>query len=139
MSARVGSVAVRSWGVAAVVLAAVLLLVGCAAASKPDVQATAQKFQAAVRDHQTRTACSMLSEEARSTLESTSARPCPKALDALHLSTGNPTTIEVWGNNAQARLPDGALFLAEFSSGWKITGAGCKPRSNQPYSCSVRS
>lgn len=139
MSARVGRVALRSRGMAAVVLPALLILVGCAAASEPDVQATAQKFQTAVRDHQTKTACAMLSEEARSSLESTSARPCPQALGALQLSTGNPTSIEVWGNNAQARLPDGALFLAEFRSGWKITGAGCKPRPQQPYSCSVRS
>lgn len=139
MSARVGTVALRGRGLAAVVLPVLLMVVGCAAASQPDVQATAQRFQAAVRHHQTKTACSMLSDQARSSLESTSARPCPKALDALHLSTGNPATIEVWGTNAQARLPDGALFLAEFSSGWKVTGAGCKPQPNQPYSCSVRS
>lgn len=138
MSARVGKVALRS-GMAAVVLPALVVLAGCAAASKPDVQTTAQKFQTAVRDHQTKAACAMLSEEARSSLESTSARPCPRALNALHLSTGNPTTIEIWGTNAQARLPDGALFLAEFTSGWKITGAGCKPRQDRPYSCAVRS
>lgn len=138
MSARVGTVTVRSHGTAAGVLAALLLLAGCATASQPDVQATAQRFQTAVRDHQTRTACSMLSEEARSSLETTSARPCPQALAALRLSAGSPISVDVWGNNAQARLPGGALFLSEFRSGWKITGAGCKPRPDRPYSCAVR-
>lgn len=138
MSARFGIEALRSCGAVAVVLSALLLATGCTPASTSDVRATAQRFQAAVRDQHLDAACGMLSDEARSSLEDTSARSCAAALRALNLSAGRPTTVEVWGNNAQARLPDGALFLAEFRSGWKVTGAGCRPRPDRPYSCSVR-
>lgn len=118
---------------------ALVVLGGCAAAATSDVQTAAQRFQTAIRDHQPAAACAMLSEEARSSLQATSARPCEQALEALHLSGAAPTEVQVWGDNAQARLPGGALFLAEFNAGWKITGAGCTPRSDRPYSCSVRS
>lgn len=138
LSKQAGRAAARSCGMIAVGLPALLLVVGCASASKPDVQETAERFQTAVRQHQDATACSLLSDEARSSLESASARSCTQALGALRLSTENPTAIEVWGDNAQARLPDGALFLAEFSSGWRIIGAGCTPRPDRPYSCAVR-
>jgi hypothetical protein len=125
--------------VAAIAVAALVATGGCASAATSDVQSAAQRFQTAIRDHQPEVACGMLSDEARSSLQSTSARPCDQALDALHLSGAAPGAIEVWGDNAQVRLPGGALFLAEFSAGWKITGAGCTPRSGRPYACSVRS
>ena len=120
--------------------AGALVLAGCTPAAQSDVRTTAQRFQTAVRDHDGQAACALLSDQARSSLTTISGRPCPAALAALRLPGDHPTTIQVWGNNAQARLTAGTLFLAEFPSGWKITGAGCKPQpANQPYSCAVRS
>lgn len=130
---------IRGRGAVLAALAAGLALTGCTPASASDVRAAAQRFQTAVRDHDEQAACAMLSDEARSSLEATSARKCPAALTALRLPADRPSNVQVWGNNAQARLAGGALFLAEFRSGWKITGAGCRPRPDQPYACAVRS
>lgn len=130
---------IRSRCTAVSFLAAALVLTACTPAAQSDVRAAAQRFQTAVRDHDEQAACAMLSDEARSLLEATSARACPAALTALRLSGDQPTGVQVWGNNAQARISGGALFLAEFPSGWKITGAGCRPRPEQPYACAVRS
>ncbi len=47
--------------------------------------------------------------------------------------------MSVWGDNAQARLAGGALFLAEFDTGWRVTAAGCTFVSDdRPYDCAVR-
>lgn len=138
MIVRLDNATLPTSGPAAVVLA-VLVLAGCTPAAASDVRAAAQEFQTAIREKHTQAACGMLSEEARSSLESTSVRSCPEALTALKLPAQRPTAIEVWGDNAQAKLPGGALFLAEFRSGWKIIGAGCQPRTDKPYACSVRS
>lgn len=118
---------------------AVLAVSACTPSSQADVQAAARNFQTAVHDGDVRAACGMLADEARRSLESASARSCPDALTAIRLPTGEPTSVEVWGDNGQARLPGGALFLAEFGTGWKITAAGCRPRQQQPYACAVRS
>lgn len=126
-------------GACLIAAATVLGLAGCTPAAQADVLTAAQRFQTAVRDHDNQAACALLSDKARSSLEATSARACPTALAALRLPADHPTKIQVWGNNAQARLAAGPLFLAEFQSGWKITGAGCKPQTGQPYSCAVRS
>nr|WP_294697148.1 hypothetical protein [uncultured Friedmanniella sp.] len=45
--------------------------------------------------------------------------------------------MQVWGDNAQVRTSSGVLFLAKFSSGWKLTGVGCRPRPERPYDCTV--
>lgn len=123
----------------AVVFLALPVLAGCIPAATSDVRTAAQSFQDAMRTGDTRAACGMLSDDARSSLELTSARSCAAALTALNLPTAGPTAVEVWGNDAQVRLPAGALFLAEFRTGWKITAAGCRPRPDQPYMCAVRS
>lgn len=130
-------IGMRSAGLMAA--AATLVLAGCTPAAQADVRVAAQRFQTAVRDHDGQTACALLSDQARSSLEATSARACPDALAALRLPADHPTDIQVWGNNAQARLTGGPLFLAEFQAGWKITGAGCRPQTDQPYACAVRS
>lgn len=130
---------VRCRATAVVLLVGLLGLVGCSAAATPQVRSTAGSFQTAVRSGDLERACAMLSDQARAALQLTSARPCGQALQDIDLASDQPATIEVWGDNAQARWPGGALFLAEFPSGWKITGAGCRPLPNQPYACAVRS
>ena len=98
---------------------------------------TAEEFQAALRAGDTAAACQLLSDEARSSLEATAVRPCREALAALQLPTGNVGTGEVWGRNAQVLLDSGALFLAQFKAGWRVTAAGCTSRPDQPYDCDV--
>lgn len=126
-------------GAAAVVLLlGVLTLLGCTPAAESDVYATAQAFQSAVQGDDEAAACAALSDEARSALELTSSQPCARALAVLDLPSRQPTAVQVWGDNGQARLASGVLFLAKFPDGWKVTAAGCHSRPKQPYACAVR-
>ena len=73
----------------------------------------------------------------------------PRAVDALGPSGCGPGTavaslprepvesVSVWGDEAQARTRADTLFLHDFSTGWRVTGAGCHPRNEQVYDCSV--
>jgi hypothetical protein len=108
---------------------------GCTPAGEPAARRTAEQFQAAVRTKDAGAACRLLSDEARSSLESASTRPCPEALAALQLPAGRVGGDQVWGRNAQIVLDSGVLFLADFRAGWRVTAAGCTPRPDQPYDC----
>jgi hypothetical protein len=59
-------------------------------------------------------------------------------LSRLRLSAATVTSLSVWGENAQAKLGDGAVFLAEFPTGWRVTAAGCTfVGEGFPYDCAV--
>lgn len=120
---------------------AVLLLIGltagCAPAGRPAVRAAAEAFQQAVSRSDGTRACQLLADEAKGNLESASRRSCARALPALGLPTGPVRSVAVWGDEAQVRLAMSVLFLARFRDGWKVTGAGCKPRPGMPYDCDV--
>ena len=45
--------------------------------------------------------------------------------------------VDVHGRQARVTLTADTLFLALFSTGWKVTAAGCTPRPDQPYDCTV--
>jgi hypothetical protein len=114
-----------------------LALAGCAPAGQAEASAVGADFQTALRDHDTGTACRLLSDEARHRLESSSGQPCVQALARLDLPTGGVRSLQVWGGNSQVLLDPGVLFLAEFRTGWKVTAAGCRPRQDRPYDCLV--
>ncbi|MFL6026340.1 MAG: hypothetical protein ACJ72G_07290 [Friedmanniella sp.] len=122
---------------AAVAVAAIGCVAGCTPASEQSARQAAAEFQGALRAGDTGAACQLLSDKARSSLESTAVRPCRDALAALQLPTGNVGTGEVWGRNAQVALDSGVLFLAQFKVGWRVTAAGCTSRPEQPYDCDV--
>jgi len=113
------------------------LLAACVPSEQPAALGAANAFQQAVREGDVQAACDLISPEARQRLESGSQQSCPAVLAALHLPSDPSSSIEVWGDNAQLLLPSGALFLAKFRTGWKVTGAGCRPRAEQPYACAV--
>jgi hypothetical protein len=117
---------------------AAMLLTACTPAAEPDARAAAEQFQGAVADRDLTAACAMLSDRARRQLEGTTASGCVRALSRLNLSASAVTAVSVWGDNAQARLTDGALFLAEFGTGWQVTAAGCTfVGDDLPYNCNV--
>ena len=119
-------------------LTAGVLLAGSTRAAEPEARAAAEAFQAAVSSRDLVTACGLLSDSARSSLESAVASPCAQALGRLDLAGGEVGQVNVWGDNAQAKVGANALFLAEFTSGWKVTAAGCAFRSQDlPYDCNV--
>jgi len=117
---------------------ALLLSAGCTPAAEPQARAAAEAFQAAVAGRDLAAACGLLSDAARDNLESATVTSCAQALARLDLTGGQVGAVSVWGDNAQAKTGAGALFLAEFSAGWKVTGAGCTFRSEDlPYDCDV--
>ena len=120
-------------------LVALLMLpgLGCASAEQPAAMQAGRWFQAAMAAGDTAGACALLSDEARGNLEAASATPCTAALARLTLTGDAPQSIEVWGDNAQIRTESGVVFLARFSTGWKVTAAGCQPRGDSPYDCQV--
>lgn len=123
-----------------VLLAAGLLLAvgtGCTPAGQAAAWDVAGQFETALTARDGAGACRLLSDEARHRLESASDRSCPAALAALALPTGPLRSIQTWGGNSQVRLDGSVLFLAEFRAGWRVTGAGCTPRPDQPYDCVV--
>jgi hypothetical protein len=121
----------------ALMLVLSLSVAACTPAEEPAARAAGERFQAAVDSHDGDAACQLLSDEARSNLESGSRMACAQAISRLQLPAGGPQSIQVWGGNAQVRFDTGVMFLAQFKAGWKITGAGCRPRPNQPYDCDI--
>jgi hypothetical protein len=126
--------AVRRLGPLAVLA---LVATACTPAGQPAAWDAAGRFQAALASNDRAGACQLLSDEARDRLEITSRRPCPEALAVLSLPTGSTRSIQTWGGVSQVRLDGAVLFLAEFKAGWRVTAAGCTPRAEQPYACSV--
>jgi hypothetical protein len=124
--------------VVGVAVAALMLAAGCTPAAEPQARSAAEDFQAAVNRGDAAATCGLLSEAARQNLESATVAPCAQALTRLDLPGGDVGEVAVWGDNAQARLGSGVLFLAEFGSGWRVTAAGCTFRSEKlPYDCDV--
>ncbi|MEU6064946.1 hypothetical protein ABZ864_10745 [Streptomyces sp. NPDC047082] len=46
--------------------------------------------------------------------------------------------VQVYGRRARVVLNADTLFLSVFPAGWKVTAAGCVPRSQQPYQCQIK-
>ncbi len=120
-----------------VMLPLALVTAGCTPAQQPPARAAAETFQTAVRASDADGACRLLSPETRGNLESASGKACAGALAGLDLPKGGVRSVEVWGDEALARLDGAVLFLARFRSGWRVTAAGCTPRAGKPYDCDV--
>jgi len=118
-------------------ISAVLLLTACVPSEQPAALETGSAFQQAVRQRDAQAACDLLAPGPRDRLAAGGRQPCATALAALDLPGDAGGVIEVWGDNAQLRLPSGVLFLAKFRTGWRVTAAGCQPRPEQPYACLV--
>ena len=109
-----------------------LLLAGCAPAATSDARAVADRFVAGSGQ------CALLSPGALEKLADQDPRPCQEALGSLGIPHQPVSDVQVWGDEAQARTGADVLFLHEFPDGWRVTGAGCRPRGeDQPYQCAV--
>lgn len=116
-----------------------MLLSGCTPAEAGPALGTASEFQTTVAARDWPHACALLSEEARTRLESAAASTCSTALPRLRLPENPAGGIEVWGHSARARVGAGAVFLARYPDGWRIIAAGCESRGeDRPYDCAVR-
>lgn len=120
--------------------AAALLAGGCGgqgSAEKEPAGAAATAFVGALAGDPA-AACRMLAPDTRQELEDTEG-PCPQSLSTQDLPAASSVrAVEVYGKDAIVRLGQDTLFLARFGDGWRVTAAGCTPREDRPYRCTLK-
>jgi hypothetical protein len=128
----------------AVLVAAVLTLplAACGTGARErDAAAVAESFHAALERGDGRAACDQLSDEAASKVEQQEGKPCEKAILTMKLQKGGTAAVRrVEVTSAYIGLAGGSAdFLDEGPEGWRISAAGCKPKStpDHPYDCEV--
>ncbi|MFJ6938660.1 hypothetical protein [Streptomyces sp. NPDC101132] len=120
--------------------AAAVLLAGCGApASRQNAAREAgAAFERALAAGDHAAACALLAPVTRTRLEEQEERPCAAALGDQDLPRGGAVHgTEVYGRQALLRLTADTLFLSQFRGGWKVVAAGCEPRPDLPYRCTV--
>jgi hypothetical protein len=125
-----------------VTLVCVLALVtGCSSVGPDPARAdsAAQSFHRELADEQPAAACELLAPRTQQELEQDAHTSCPQALaDAGLPPAATVTTTDVYGSDARVVLEGDTVFLARFGTLWKVTAAGCKPRTGLPYDCDVK-
>jgi hypothetical protein len=116
-------------------------LAGCSAggdrASGADAAATGLFQAIAARDGHA--ACALLAPDTAAEVAQSGNKPCTDAiLDEDLPSPGAVTGTDVYGQWAQVRLTGDTVFVAAFTGGWRVVAAGCKPRAERPFDCSVQ-
>ncbi|WP_190107951.1 hypothetical protein [Streptomyces cinnamoneus] len=122
-----------------VVLLAATTACGALAERRDDALATVTVFEQALRTGQKEPLCAALAPVTREELEQSARASCEQAIEDEEVpAAGAVRHLDVYGDQARAVLDHDTLFLAHFPGGWKVTAAGCRPRSEQPYQCTVK-
>jgi hypothetical protein len=83
-------------------------------------------------------ACGWLAPGTLSELED-SFGVCTHSLPQQHLPIATTVlSVDVYGKDAIVRLDRDVMFLARFGDGWRVTAAGCKPRPDRPFDCTIK-
>jgi hypothetical protein len=119
-------------------VAVVLGVAGCGApAGSDEVTRTAREWEAAAAAGDAGRLCALLSPTAA---ESVAAgdETCSQAVGDLRLpGDASVGTVQLWGDRAQVRAGTDTLFLVRLAVGWRVSGAGCTPNGDRPYTCDV--
>lgn len=113
-------------------VAALAAVAGCGAADAPDAEAAARRFVTAAERGAADEVCALLAPRARDAVGPQGCGPVLAAFPHAPIESA-----AAWGDEAQARSAADTLFLHDFPDGWRVTGAGCHPRNDQVYDCSV--
>jgi len=120
---------------------AVGLLAGCGSVGdrQQAASAAALRLLSAAASKDGAGACAVLAPGTVSELEQSAGKSCPEAiLDEDLPKPGTVTGSRVYGQWAQVHLSEDTLFLAVFPGGWRVVAAGCRPRGDQPYDCTLQ-
>jgi hypothetical protein len=115
-----------------------LAVTGCSSVGDREAAASAAALRLldAVAAGDGEAACALLAPDTAETVAED--EPCAEAiLDQDLPRSGTVIGADVYGQRAQVRLDDDTVFLAAFPGGWRVVAAGCTPRENRPYQCSV--
>jgi hypothetical protein len=101
-------------------------------------------FGTALKQHDGKQACGLLSDDTRSKLEDERKKPCEQAIleDASEVEPGDSvTSVNVAETSAFVKTSRGpTFFLDKVGQGWKLSAAGCsKQAGDAPYSCALES
>jgi hypothetical protein len=117
------------------VAAGALVLSGCGNVSADEVESVAASF---VEADDPAAQCELLAPGTFASLVKDQASSCEEAIQDVPLGSGELVSVEVWGEEAQAKLADDTLFLTRTSAGWRITAAACTPPAqDEPYDCQL--
>ena len=120
MHARLAGLAVCAVGLA---------FAGCGTgADQREVRAATERFYAAVKAHEGRTACALLDSDTSSQLvKDEQASDCAAAVVKLELHGTKATSVGVYATSAQVHLDGGdTVFLGFTHNGWRIDAVGCR-------------
>ena len=127
------------------VVTAGLMLTGVACGtlrSREDAAiATSRAFRLAVATHDASAACALIAPETRRELQQATKLPCVRGMGALDIPAGHGRgdvrRVDVFGGQARVEFAGDTVFLAEFPTGWRVSAAGCTPRGDHPYDCTL--
>jgi hypothetical protein len=125
---------------AAVAATVAVLAAGCGSVgSRGQAAATvAQHLLTAVDRQDGAAACALLAPETAAEIVQSAQKDCAEAiLDQDLPRPGAVTAEDVYGQWARVRPSDDTVFLAMFAGGWRVVAAGCSPRGDRPYDCTV--
>jgi hypothetical protein len=130
---------------AALAVLALPALAGCSslAPDAPAAEGVAVAFAAALDAGNAAEACALLAPGTREEIESREDAPCAESILAQDLPTGGQgRRAEAFGRGAIVELDNDTVFLVGDGNGdvrgWLVTAAGCKPRAERPYDCTVK-
>lgn len=117
-----------------------LLVLIAACACSPDTTAVEQRaleFHQLLEEKDLKRACALLQATAREKASSQGVA-CEEGLSSLELPTAGPVVqTHQYGRSASVEFENGTVFLAVTDSGWRVTGAGCVPEEEVPYTCAI--
>jgi hypothetical protein len=126
----------RACSAATVAVGVVLVLSACSDVSADGATKAAEAFTTAQDDPSAR--CALLAPGTVSALVEDEGSSCEDAIAQLPVGSGNLLSVEVWGEEAQAKLSDDTLFLTHTSGGWRVSAAACQAQgADLPYDCQV--
>jgi hypothetical protein len=80
----------------------------------------------------------MLQADTRENTVKDQGTTCEDRLRTLQIPEPGPVTgSQMYGHSAFVEFENDTVFLAAGEDGWQITGAGCTPKGEAPYTCEV--